>query len=540
VPYAEDQLLAREMIEAGYRKAYNPEAAVLHSHDYPPGEFFKRYFDEWRSLREVLGHVEPVGPRKTPQDIWYLVKADRAYLREVEQRSKPASLIPMAKSARHHALRISAAALGSRADALPKRVRGALSLEGRDSFVTYELPQSPLSANGDRRPAAPTTPAEAEWEFDFVRRAFPRRPLLLEPARDLAGKESLKIAWIVPAWTRGSGGHMTIFRLIQMLERRGHECSIHVFDPRHYDPRPAHELAASLRDEFLKLDAPVLKGLDDWAGADVGVATNWWTAYPLRDLPFCAEKVYLVQDFEPDFYARSAEYLWAEETYRMGYRGIAYTPWMADILRERYGMEAAPFDCGTDLLTYQLGADASRDPATIAVYARQETERRAVQLSLAALGTLKERRPEVEVVAFGTDRRLRAPLELHNIGVAPPAALAALYQRATAGLCLSLTTHSLVAQEMMASGLPVVELEGDNVSSALGGSGRLAMLAEPTPDSIADALERVLDDRPAAAAMAERARAFVEERTWERAGDQVESALRDYLARPRAPAAVSQ
>jgi hypothetical protein len=35
--------------------------------------------------------------------------------------------------------------------------------------------------------------------------------------------------------------------------------------------------------------------------------------------------------------------------------------------------------------------------------------------------------------------------------------------------------------------------------------------------------------------MARRARAFVEERTWERAGDQVEAALREYLSNPRMP-----
>ena len=58
-------------------------------------------------------------------------------------------------------------------------------------------------------------------------------------------------------------------------------------------------------------------------------------------------------------------------------------------------------------------------------------------------------------------------------------------------------------------------------------------LADRTPDSIADAVERLLDDREHAAAMARRARAFVEERTWERAGDQVEAALLDYLSRPR-------
>jgi len=76
-------------------------------------------------------------------------------------------------------------------------------------------------------------------------------------------------------------------------------------------------------------------------------------------------------------------------------------------------------------------------------------------------------------------------------------------------------------------------LEGDNVSSALGASGDVVELAARRPDAIADAVERLLDDREASAAMARRARAFVQERTWEKAGDQLESALTDYLRAPR-------
>lgn len=531
VPYAEDQLLAREMIEAGFAKAYHRDAAVLHSHDYEPVDFLRRYFDEYRSLREVLGHVEPVGPRKSLRDVWWLVKADRAYLREVERRSKGASLAPLAVSARHHALRTAGAALGSRADRVPRPLRGVLSLEGRDTFEPVRVPGSPLALS--ETPPPPLQPAERDWDYAFVRDAFPRRPPTLEPPRDLADKDSLKLAWIVPPWTRGSGGHTTIFRIVRMLEERGHECALHVFDPMHRDPRPAHELAAEVRDHFLPLAAPVMRGLERWSGGDVGIATNWWTAYPLRDLPFCAEKVYLVQDYEPEFHPRSAEYLWAEETYRMGYRCIAYTPWMAGILRERYALWAEPFECGTDLLTYRPGREDTREPATVCIYARHETERRAVELALAGLAVVRERRPEVHVVAYGSDRRLRAPFPLENLGVARPAALAALYQRATLGVCFSLTTHSLVAQEMMAGGLPVVELAGDNVSSALGPSGELALQAQPDPVSVADAVTRLLDDPDGRRAMARRARAFVETRTWDRAGDQVEAALRAFLASPR-------
>jgi glycosyltransferase involved in cell wall biosynthesis len=156
-----------------------------------------------------------------------------------------------------------------------------------------------------------------------------------------------------------------------------------------------------------------------------------------------------------------------------------------------------------------------------------------VELALAGLGTAFERRPNLRVVAYGSSLGVSAPFPLEDRGVQPPRELARLYREASVGLVFSLTTHSLVAHEMMASGLPVVELEGDNVASALGESGDLVELAERTPDSIADAIERLLDDREHAAAMAVRARRFVEERTWERAGDQVEAALIDYLSRPR-------
>ena len=62
VPYAEDRVLAIDMLRAGYAKAFVPEAAVLHSHDYTPLEQLRRCFDEWRGLREVYGWREPASP----------------------------------------------------------------------------------------------------------------------------------------------------------------------------------------------------------------------------------------------------------------------------------------------------------------------------------------------------------------------------------------------------------------------------------------------------------------------------------------------
>jgi glycosyltransferase involved in cell wall biosynthesis len=523
VPYAEDQLLGRELIEAGYAKVFHPEARVVHSHDYRPGAFFKRYFDEFRSLREVLGHVQPWGPVTTPRDVRGLVGADKRWL-ERQGVDGMELLGPLAVSARHWTIRMAGAIVGTRADKLPAPVRRALSLEGRSTFVEHHVPESVLL---DDHAAF-----DDGWPWEFVRREYPQQPIRTDP-RAPRSSGPLTINWVVPPWTVGAGGITTIFRLIQQLERRGHSCAIYVFDPFDLDDRPAHQLREEIVKRFIPIAAPVYTGLEDFAPCDVCFATQWWTAWPVRDLPGCGEKVYLVQDDEPQFYATGAESIFAEETYRMGYRCIAYTPWMADILSERYGLEARYFECGTDLDVYAFGEEDGREPGLIAVYARRETERRAVDLAVAGLMALFERRPGVRVVVFGSNVAPSVPFPCEDWGVRPPRELAALYRRASAGVVLSLTTHSLVAQEMMASGLPLVELNGAKVTSELGKPGERAELVDPRPDAIADALERILDDREAAAAMAKRARKFVEGRTWERAGDQVEEALYAFTGRPR-------
>ncbi|HRN90147.1 MAG TPA: glycosyltransferase family A protein [Candidatus Saccharibacteria bacterium] len=53
VPYAEDQLFGRDLIEAGYYKAYAPRASVIHSNDLLLREYKHRIFDEMVGLRRI-------------------------------------------------------------------------------------------------------------------------------------------------------------------------------------------------------------------------------------------------------------------------------------------------------------------------------------------------------------------------------------------------------------------------------------------------------------------------------------------------------
>ena len=525
VPYAEDQLLGRELIEAGFAKVYHPGAVVLHSHHFPPRLFLRRYFDEYRGLREVLDHREPARPRHIVRTVRAFTHEDRLWL-EKQGVNGAQMRRALAHSRRHHSARLVGAALGSRADRLPSWARRRLSLEGRATFTPVEVPPSPLLTANEN------VHVTTDWAWEFVRRAYPPKPIALEPH---AGRRvgPMTVAWVVPPWGIGSGGHSVIFELVRQLESRGHTCAIYVFDPLHQNAKRGDELRAEVRKHFAPIEAQIFTGLDDFHSADVAFATNWWTAYPVRDLAGASEKVYLVQDHEPQFVPTSAEKIWAEETYRMGFRCVAYTPWLAGLMRNTYSLEVAEIVCGTDTDTYTYAGPEGREPGVVAVYARGETHRRAVELAFAGLATLFERRPDLRIVLYGSNLPLTVPFPAENMGVVPPAELAALYRRASVGLVFSLTNLSLVTQEMMASGLPVVELNGENVSTLLGKSGHLVKLAAPDPTSIADAIEELLDDPARAAEMARRADDFVESRTWDRAGTELEGALHDFLDDPR-------
>jgi glycosyltransferase involved in cell wall biosynthesis len=134
VPYAEDRVLAIDMLRAGVAKAYVPVAGVLHSHDYTPGQELRRCFDEWRGLREVYGWREPFSPPHLARRLRGELGWARRELHRTGVASPSQRRATLAAVARHHVVRLAGALLGSRADRLPAGARRRLSLEGRSTF----------------------------------------------------------------------------------------------------------------------------------------------------------------------------------------------------------------------------------------------------------------------------------------------------------------------------------------------------------------------------------------------------------------------
>jgi GT2 family glycosyltransferase len=130
VPYAEDQLLARDMLAAGFAKVFQPAAVVEHSHDYTTAEQLRRSFDEWRALRDVHGWVAYPGLVDIPLAVQREVRDDLRFMR-AEGAAPAQRLASVPRAVVHHGARAVGAALGSRAEALPPRIRRRLSLESR-------------------------------------------------------------------------------------------------------------------------------------------------------------------------------------------------------------------------------------------------------------------------------------------------------------------------------------------------------------------------------------------------------------------------
>jgi len=522
VPYSEDQAFGAAMLAAGWAKAYVPEAAVLHAHDYPPTEFMRRYFDEYRGLRATIGHVEGLGIRSGYRDVRALVGADRRWMREhgYDLRSWTG------RSVVHHTGRKVFSALGSRAHALPAVVQRQLSLEG--TAVAAPRPARPARPPVGKQVSASKRPVA----WDAVRRYAKAGPQpLLAPLPGQAGDAGLHIACIIPPFSRGSGGHNSILQIMSRLERLGHTVSYWVDDEFRLmaDVRPAR-IRRDMRDWFAPIEGPVFYGLDRWYGADVVVATGWQTAHPAMMLPGCRARAYLVHDHETEFYATSAESRFAEATYALDMHAICASPWLEELVRGRYGRTTSRFDFGVDHEAYRPRPTPRRRD-TVILYGRDITPRRAVPLALMALQELKERGLDLRVLAFGNPDEIDMPVDYEHLGILTPHELSWSFSEATVGLVLSLTNYSLIPQEMLACGLPCVDLAGISAEGVFGADGPVALSAFD-PVALADAVERLLQDR---AEWDRRSRAgtqFAAGRTWDRAADQVEAGLRVALGSP--------
>jgi glycosyltransferase involved in cell wall biosynthesis len=299
------------------------------------------------------------------------------------------------------------------------------------------------------------------------------------------------INWFVPAFTRGSGGHLNIFRFVRNLELDGFECRIIICNDG--APLATEQTKKNINDWFFPLKAPVyFHPQQEIPAASISVATGWQTAYPVKAFRGTRFRCYFVQDYEPWFSSVGTEALFAEQTYRFGFLGITAGDWLAEKLRLDFGMTTKAVGFSYDREFYRRKPKRDNVPRVF-FYARPPTARRAYGLGLMVLAKLAERHPDIDICLAGWDLKdYRIPFPAFSAGLLPLGELSDLYSQCDAALVLSLTNASLLPLELMASGCLVVSNRGPNVEWLLDDS--VAILAEPRIDTLVEALERAVYD----------------------------------------------
>ncbi len=366
---------------------------------------------------------------------------------------------------------------------------------------------------------------------------FDARPLA--PTTDTFNKEQMKIHWVVPAFAPGGGGHMTIFRMVHFLEIAGHKQTLWVNNP---GPDETVESVYHMLENHFQHFTGEIKFVDETlkdAEGDAIIATDCWTVYPVLAATNFKRRFYFVQDFEPSFHPMGANYLLADQTYREDLDCLCASPWLAQRMEKDYGRWARHFWLAADQHIYHPAEKKPKNRTPrIAVYARHFTARRAVELAFMALEKLAGDQVKFAVDFFGAPLEFtRAPFDFVDHGVASQEELARIFQKADVGLVFSATNYSLVPQEMMACGLPIVELDMDSTRAIF--PQDVVTLATPHPTAIADALSSLLSDKERRQAQADAALGWVSQFSWQESAKTIETALKERLGEVCKPLATA-
>lgn len=347
-----------------------------------------------------------------------------------------------------------------------------------------------------------------------------------------------RIAWLVPAMIEGSGGIRTMLQNAAALSSHGHSCDVYV-DDRTRAPRAAADerVAGEVRRCF-GYEGAVYAGFDLRGEYDLVFATAWWTAAVAAAMPV-PRKAYFVQDFEAWFNPMGDGFLMAENSYRLGLPAITIGRWLTHHLSGSFGCDATWFEFCADAAYRPPAPGAAREDAVCFIY-QPEKPRRCPRLGLQALDIVKRFRPQTRVYLYGSRSDANRPA-FTNVGLLDVPGCNDLYNRCRVGLCISSSNPSRIPFEMMAAGLPVVDVHRENNLYDFPPSAIL--LARPSPADVAHAVVSLLEDSDRARQMGAAGLRFMAERPLQAGFDQFVRAVEDVLAgrcdRWRRPAAVA-
>jgi glycosyltransferase involved in cell wall biosynthesis len=322
-------------------------------------------------------------------------------------------------------------------------------------------------------------------------------------AVDSNQSEGREVSWIIPHFSRGSGGHMTLFRFVGGLEKLGIRCRIYLLNDMHISLNPS-KIKQQICEYFCPIegDVEIITPEDMQRSVDVLICTSWQTVYAGRTF-HAKRKIYFMQDYEPYFSPVGTYYFLAEQTYRMGFEYFTAGPWLLELVKNRFGGQGDFFYLCPDKDVYyprqtfqhpQIRKHMARAKSSvfkIGLYNRAHTPRRCVEIAWVALSLLAQKGYDFTVFTFGDDEKRIMPFHHIEMGILNHNDLAEVYSYCDIVVAPSGTNLSLLAREVMACGGIVLDLEGDNTARELKNMEN-ALLGQPTVDSLLHVLEQAI------------------------------------------------
>lgn len=303
-------------------------------------------------------------------------------------------------------------------------------------------------------------------------------------SRDVLNK---KIAWSIPYPGKGSGGHRTIIQNINCLIKAGYDCDLFVPDDGMADDIFVQNL---INEYYEDCAAKIHVGFNCNEVFDLLFITGWQTIGDIEKIR-ARKTAYFVQDYEPWFFPVGDKYIEIENSYRMGLPAVTIGKWLANKLRDEFGQKTYCFDFCADTTIYHKDTEIQKENAICCIY-QPEKDRRCTSIVTEALRLIHENEPDIKIYLYGSPQKRSLPFASEQLGIISVNECNVLYNRCKVGICMSASNPSRIPFEMMAAGLPVVDLYRENNLYDMPEQG--VLLSQSTPESIAETVIRLVKD----------------------------------------------
>lgn len=411
--------------------------------------------------------------------------------------------------------------------------RGLQGLVERTGFTVHRHVPPPPPAPHEPEPTFHPRVGTYEWNIAF-NSYFDLTP------EELAANEAVtdrfehrassvrSATWFLPRFEHALfGGVYTILRLMSwMTEHHGVEHRMVLFDGQAATDPSIRGMVESAFPNLGGIDIVLPPpGADvpiaELPATDIAVCSLWSSAYALARFNATKAKFYMVQDFEPSFYAAGTAFALAEATYRLGYAGLVNTPGLADVYAA-YGHPTLAFVPAVDFVVPDAPKpSAEGHPVQIVLYGRPSTDRNAFELIAVACHKLKARYGDrIRIVSAGEDfapEAFNLGGVIENIGLLKDLdSVRSLYSASDIGVCFMLSKHpSYQPFEYLAARMAPV-CNANAATEWLLRDGENCLITEPFPNCISDAVGRLVDDADLRLKIASTGHDDVVATSWER------------------------